>query len=148
MTIATLTVRLPHRLAEDGLALARAVTDSCFALRRPEHRFVHRMQREHTHVWLFRCNQRRFCGDFVAVVMSAGAPERRASCPIELKQRAPLRIDRARRIQLANHRAALAEIAERLGIITQESPVVALLGDPDAVCDWFRRRTFDDILLA
>jgi hypothetical protein len=132
-----LTVHLPHRLAQDGRDLARVLEDPRFALRRPERRFVLRMLRERTNVWLFRCNQRRFCGDFVAVVMSARTLDRRACCPIELKQRVPLRIDAARRIQLANHRAALAEIADRLGIIAPESPVVPLLGDPDAVCDFF-----------
>jgi hypothetical protein len=95
------------------------------------------MLRERTNVWLFRCNQWRFCGDFVAVIMSARALELRACCPIELKQRAPLRIDGARRVQLANHRAAVAEIAERVRIIAPHTRVIPLLGDPDAVCDFF-----------
>jgi hypothetical protein len=90
---------------------------------------------------LFRCNQRRFCGDFVAVIMSARAPDARPACPIELKQRVPLSIDAARRIQLGNHRAALEEIAVQSGTIGHRIRVVPLLGDPDAVCDFFRRFT-------
>jgi hypothetical protein len=96
------------------------------------------MLREHTNLWLFRCNQRSFCGDFAVVTMSARSPARRGCWAIELKQRSGLRLCRGTPMQLANHRAAVAEIARLTGIITSETEVRVMVGDPDSVRAFYR----------
>jgi hypothetical protein len=42
-------------------------------------------------VWVFRCDQRRFAGDFVVVDMSEPRPERRWVVVLDLKMGAPFR---------------------------------------------------------
>ena len=85
-----LTLRLPFSMADRHLRLEQILTAdpsrswaqsqpllACFALTRPEKRFARRLLERKRNVWLFRCNQRGFCGDFIAVDMSDGRPEMR-----------------------------------------------------------------------
>ena len=51
----------------------RAVLEA-FALSGPEVAFARTLLRRKRNLWLYRCNQRRFCGDFVVVDMSAVPP--------------------------------------------------------------------------
>ena len=117
----------PDRPWSEGYALLEQ-----FALSRPERDFALELLREKTNHWLYRCNQRCFCGDFVTVDMSPPRVAARRARVIELKQGAPLDTA-AGGIQLANHRQALDEIAERDGVLAAGCPVQLLLGDPAEV---------------
>jgi hypothetical protein len=140
-----LTLRLPFHLARRGFSLARLLAADTtrpwsegyalleqLALSRPERDFALALLREKTNLWLYRCNQRRFCGDFVVIDVSPPRPARRRARVIELKQGAQLDTD-AGGLQLANHRRALHEIAARDGVIDEGCPVELLRGDPTAV---------------
>ena len=91
-----------------------------------------------THLWIYRCNQRRFCGDFIAVDMSEPRRGCRRVHPIELKQRAQLKIG-SQHWQLTRFRAALQEIATTTGAIEAAVPVTPLLGDSAAVAAFLVR---------
>ena len=111
-----------------------------FALTRPEQRFAHRLLRRKRNVWLFRCNQRGFCGDFIAVDMSADLPRRRSVVVIELKQGAGLRLGGAGAgNQLQGAHKAVAELAETVGLVTNNTPITLACGDGDKVLDWLVR---------
>jgi hypothetical protein len=54
-----------------------------YALSGPETAFARALLRRKRNLWLYRCHQRRFCGDFVVVDMSAASP--RPARVLELK---------------------------------------------------------------
>ncbi|MCB9749202.1 MAG: hypothetical protein H6713_04250 [Myxococcales bacterium] len=82
----------------------------------PERRFVQTLLRAKTNLWVFRCNQRLFCGDFIVVDMSSASAElRRRVYVLELKAGEPLK--RVGGVQLARWPEALAEIASVHGVI-------------------------------
>ena len=79
-----LTLRLPFAMVDRHLRLEQILAAdpsrswakslpllAVFALTRPEKRFACRLMQRKRNIWLFRCNQRGFCGDFIAVDMSA-----------------------------------------------------------------------------
>jgi len=120
---------------------------SVFALTRPEKRFACRLLEQKRNVWLFRCNQRAFCGDFVAVDMSADLPRLRPACVIELKTGARLRFDGAGAgNQLQRAGAAVTELVETEGVIAKDAPVTLACGDGDEVLQWIKtgRRPADN----
>jgi hypothetical protein len=111
-----------------------------FALTKPEKRFAHRLMQRKRNLWLFRCNQRRFCGDFIAVDMSADLPRMRSAVVIELKVGAGLRLGGAGAgNQLQRAEAALTELVETERIIADNSPITLTCGDGDKVLDWFAK---------
>jgi hypothetical protein len=111
-----------------------------FALTRPEKRFACRLLQQKRNIWLFRCNQQRFCGDFIAVDMSAERPRLRSAVVIELKVGAGLRFGGAGAgNQLQRAEAALTELAETEGVIAKDSPITLACGDGDKVLDWFAK---------
>jgi hypothetical protein len=143
MAATPLTLRLPFSLAEH-FSLARVLAADperswtegyklleVFDVTRPEREFALTLLRRKTNLWLFRCNQRAFCGDFVVVNMSPPRPERRAAWVLELKQGAPLSTN-AGGLQLQNAGAALEEIVS-LGVVAQDCPMVLLRGSPDVL---------------
>jgi hypothetical protein len=80
-----LTLRLPFAMVDRHLRLEQILAAdpsrswaqslpllAVFALTRPEKRFACQLLQRKRNIWLFRCNQRGFCGDFIAVDMSAG----------------------------------------------------------------------------
>jgi len=135
-----MTLLLPTWIV-DRFDLARAIaeeqrwswTDGYRLLERfevtgPERAFVKTLLTRRTNLWLFRSNQRRACGDFIAVDMSSPEPDARAAAVIELKTGEPLALGGAR-LQFANHADALAEIATTTGIITRATAVELVHGD-------------------
>jgi len=149
-----LTLRIFARAARRGIDLKRllAADVRCswrvgyrllerFVLAGYERRFVRELLRARANLWLFRCSQRAFCGDFVVVDMSEPRAGRRGAQVIELKLGKPLIVGRGpRSVQLANHRRALREIAERTGVIAPGAPCALLSGDPLAVIAWSHGR--------
>ena len=123
---------LPRLLAaETGLSAKRAYELlEQFELSGPERRFARSLLRAKTNLWLFRCNQTCFCGDFVVVDMSGG-PARRRVFVLELKAGEEVRPGGG--VQLRNFREAVREIATRDGIVEPESEALLLRGGEDEV---------------
>jgi hypothetical protein len=111
-----------------------------FALTRPEKQFARRLMQRKRNIWLFRCNQRGFCGDFIAVDMSADLPRLRSVVVIELKVGAGLRFGgTGAGNQLQRVEAAVTELVEAEGVITMDTPVTLACGDGDEVLDWIAK---------
>jgi hypothetical protein len=98
----------------------------------PERAFARTLLARRTNMWLFRCNQRRACGDFIAVDMSPPEPAARTAHVLELKTGEPLALGGAR-LQHANHRDAIAEIATTTGVVSAASEIELVYGDAEAV---------------
>lgn len=116
-----LTLRLPPWLV-DRFDLPRVIAEAGsytrseayrllerFAMSGPEQAFVQTVLARRTNLWLYRCNQRAACGDFLVVDVSWPAPIDRSAIALELKAGAPLALGGAR-VQLANVDAALDEL--------------------------------------
>jgi hypothetical protein len=144
MTTDPMTFLLPVWL-RDTFNLARAIAGErqwswaegyrllhCFEMRSHERAFVRTVLSRRTNLWLFRCNQRQSCGDFIAVDMSPRSPADRVAQVMELKTGAPLVIGGAH-LQLSRYREAVHEIAARTGAIDAKAAVELLHGDAAAV---------------
>ena len=139
-----LTLRLPSWL-RDSFDLVRAIanehrslgrtTGICrfdqFDMRSHERAFVKTVLARRSNLWLFRTNQRRSCGDFIAIDMSSSRRADRCAYVMELKMGERLVIGGAR-LQCAQHRSAIDELASR-EILEDRSPVELLYGDGAAV---------------
>ena len=113
---------------------AEARLAASFAMHESEFGFVREILRRKQNLWVFRANQRSFCGDFLLVDMSRAEPVRRAVFVIELKQGAPLvRGGGGAGVQLTRFRDALDDLARRFAIIRPENPSYLLTGDPREV---------------
>jgi hypothetical protein len=148
-----LTLRLPFAMVDRHLRLEQILAAdpsrswaqslpllTVFALTRPEKRFACRLMQWKRNIWLFRCNQRGFCGDFIAVDMSADLPRLRSVTVIELKVGAGLRFGGAGAgNQLQRAGAAVTELAEAEGVITKDTLVTLACGDADKVLDWIAK---------
>ena len=146
------TLRLPFWLATRGFGLARLLAGDPerswtegyrllerFELGGPEQRFTLALLRRRTNLWVFRCDQRRFCGDFIVVDMSDPRPDRRRVYCVELKQNVSLMLDaRGDSVQLVNHAQAVDHIARSAEIIAEGAPPRLVYGDPDEVLRHFR----------
>lgn len=147
-----LTLRLPFAVIDCHLRLEQVLAAdpsrswaqslpllSVFALTRPEKQFARRLLEQKRNVWLYRCNQRGFCGDFIAVDMSAALPRLRPACVIELKAGLRLRFGGAGAgNQLQRAGAALTELVETAGVIAKDAPVTLACGDGDEVLKWIK----------
>ncbi len=143
-TIDPLTLRLPPWLCQ-SFDLARVIANEhraigrsvgvChydrFDMRSHERTFVKTLLSRRRNLWLFRANQRKFCGDFIVVDMSPSRGSQRRASVMELKTGDRLVIGGAR-LQCANHRAAVAELVAR-DVLAAESPVELLYGCETAV---------------
>jgi hypothetical protein len=138
-----LTLRLPSWLCQ-SFDLARVIanehrslgrtTGVCrfdeFEMRSHERAFVKTVLARRSNLWLFRTNQRKSCGDFIAIDMSSQRANRRAYV-MELKTGERLVLGGAR-LQCAQYCAAVDELVAR-GIFDGTSPVELLYGDGAAV---------------
>jgi hypothetical protein len=135
-----LTLRLPSWLC-DSFDLARVIanehrvpgrtTGAChfdrFDMRSHERSFVKTVLARRSNLWLFRTNQRRSCGDFIAVDMSSSRRVDRCAYVMELKMGERL-VTGGARLQCAQYGAAVDELAAR-GVLADKSPVELLYGD-------------------
>ena len=149
-----LTLRLPFAMVDRHLRLEQILAAdpsrswaqslpllTAFALTQPEKRFACRLLERKRNLWLFRCNQRRFCGDFIAVDMSADLPRRRSVVVIELKSGVGLRFGGAGAgNQLQRVGAAVTELVETEGVIAKDAPVTLACGDGDEVLEWIKAK--------
>lgn len=138
-------LRLPFWMAErfdlalllshqDGLTNSRARRWlEAFALSGPETVFARGLLARKRNLWLFRCHQRRFCGDFVVVDMSAPVDERTAWV-IELKLGAPLRFG-VGGVQLQRAPEAVAELSAN-GVLGAHAISDTVMGGGLAIQAW------------
>ena len=143
-TIDPLTLRLPSWLC-GSFDLARVIANEhrsqgrafgpCrfdrFEMRSHERSFVKTLLARRSNLWLFRTNQRRSCGDFIAIDMSRSRRADRCAFVMELKMNERLVIGGAR-LQCAQYCAAVDELAGR-GILGAGARVELLYGDNAAV---------------
>lgn len=142
-----LTLRLPPWLI-DRFDLPRVIAEAGsytrseayrllerFAMSGPEQAFVRTVLARRTNLWLYRCNQRAACGDFLVVDVSTPAPTDRTAIALELKAGAPLALGGAR-VQLANVDAALDELIAA-GVLATAA-VTHAHGDDAAVLAYLR----------
>lgn len=116
---------------------------SSFRFRNDERTFAVRLLRRKPNLWLFRCHQQRFCGDFVVVDMSCPDPARRSVWAIELKRGAPLRVGGGAGVQLARAGAAIAEVGRRTGVVAGGGAFERLTGDAEAILHHLTLRRCD-----
>ena len=122
-----------RRQLTGGRPPSRALIQA-FALCNDELCFARSMLERGTRYWLFRSNQRLFCGDFVIVDMSPRHAGGRRSWVVDLKLGAELSVGGGGAgMQLINSRHAIAHIAWTTGAISPESTPELLAGDRRAV---------------
>lgn len=102
-----------------------------FALSGPETAFARGVLSRKRNLWLYRCHQRRFCGDFVIVDMSAPV-DLRMGWVIELKLGEPLRFD-VGGVQLQQAAEAVAEV------LGARAPWRTIMGGGVEVQAWLAR---------
>ncbi|MEZ4444929.1 MAG: hypothetical protein R3B72_38000 [Polyangiaceae bacterium] len=148
MAKAPFALRLGFTLVDDGFFLGRNIADqlslsarrahsliAAYAMSEPEKAFARRVLRNKRNLWLFRCHQRRFCGDFAIVDMSAGVAAERRALVVELKERRALEVGIAPGSQLAQAPAVIGELVHR-ELLSPASEVVLAIGDSDEVYEW------------
>ncbi|MBX3272097.1 MAG: hypothetical protein KF729_17660 [Sandaracinaceae bacterium] len=105
-----------------------------FAFKNDELAFARRLLEAHPRIWLFRCNQLAFAGDFVAVDMSSAHVEARRALCLDLKRGAPVKLGGGGAgNSFVRVRAAIREIARCHGALTPEHSVLCATGDGDAL---------------
>jgi hypothetical protein len=98
-----------------------------FAFKNDERAFARELLERRTELWLFRSNQRAFCGDFVAVDMSSPEPSHRRAFVLELKLGERLRVGRGG-VQLRNAADAVRD-AGQAGVLGASAGFEVLTGD-------------------
>ena len=150
MTKRPLTVRLPFWLADRSFSIERLLAAQprpwsesrplveAFALSEPEKRFIRALLRRKRNLWVFRCNQTAFCGDFVVIDMSPAIGLRSAAV-LELKTNAGLKVnDQGRHVQTQNALAAIDEIVQETGILPPQTTVRYAWGGEEELLGWLR----------
>jgi hypothetical protein len=108
----------------------------CFALSGPEQRFARQLLQRKRNIWLFRCNQRRFCGDFIIVDMSAARLKHRSVAILELKSHEKLTLDGGAGIQFRNATAAVEELANVDRVVSHKARFMRVCGGISSVFQW------------
>ncbi|AKQ65041.1 hypothetical protein A176_001953 [Myxococcus hansupus] len=107
-----------------------ALLSERYALKSDEKPFVKELLGRKRNLWVFRCDQRRFAGDFVVVNMAEPRLTRRAVVVLDLKMGAPLVIGGGGAgMQLTHAQDAVHGVASRPGVISPDAPYVLATGD-------------------
>lgn len=99
-----------------------------FAFKNDEQGFARALLARRTEIWLYRANQRAFCGDFLVVDMSSPRTARRRAFVLELKLGMPVRRGGGG-VQLRNAGRAVRDVARAHGVLGDEPPFEVLTGD-------------------
>lgn len=142
-------LRLPFWLVDQGFRLERVLASDldlswsqCYALlirfelSGPEKSFAKAILRRKRNIWLYRCHQGAFAGDFALVDMSPSSPRYRKVFVVELKSGETLHFgEKGAGKQLANASLIVDDlreqgVADELGelIIGGESQVLDIFG--------------------
>lgn len=102
-----------------------------------EKEFAKTLLKTKKNLWLYRCNQQRFCGDFIIVDMSSPFPEKRQVYVLDLKMQAPLKLGGGGAgIQFRDVSLAIDELQERTDTISPDSPLLRITGDSRLILDF------------
>lgn len=125
---------------EEGFPLSTAsLFSERYALKSDEKPFVRELLSRKRNLWVYRCDQRRFAGDFVVVDMSEPRPEHRWVVVLDLKMGAPLVLGGGGAgVQLTNARLAVDAVAARKGLIASGAPYELATGDKDVMLAFLR----------
>jgi hypothetical protein len=120
---------------EEGYSLSNAsLLSERYALKSDEKPFVRELLRRKRNVWAFRCDQRRFAGDFVVVDMSEPRPERRWVVVLDLKMGAPLVLGGGGAgVQLTHAQLAVEALAARQDLLAPGARYELATGDKAAI---------------
>ena len=143
-----LAVRLGFALVDEGFYFARNLKEqlevssrqanqlvTAYDMSQPEKEFARRLLRDKRNLWLYRCHQQCFCGDFAVVDMSGTTPHERRVVVAELKERKPLEIDASPGNQLARAGDVVNQLVAA-DVIAASCQVVLAIGDSDELFDW------------
>jgi len=131
-------VRVLHNKLQAGKRRVDPKLVHAFAFKADERPFARRLLNLHARIWLFRCNQRAFAGDFVAVDMSSANVEKRRAWCLDLKLGAPVKLGGGGAGNaFVELRAAIEEIADELGVLTRDHEVLRATGDGKALVHLF-----------
>ncbi len=146
---APLTLRLPFSLMDVGFYFYAAIMKGArvslreareigpaFEVSEPERRFVKTLLQEKRNLWLYRCHQRYFCGDFIVVDMSSNDLDARRVVVLELKERHPVRSGPVGTGQTRFADAALAELVADQ-VISGASQLQFVVGGSHEMVAWF-----------
>lgn len=111
-----------------------------YAFKADEGDFARELLERCSRLWLFRSNQRAFCGDFVAVDMSSPSPARRRAFVLELKRGAALRLGGgAVGVQLRNAALAVRSLTGEGGLLGEDAEHLIVTGDGAQILERFSR---------
>ena len=127
---------------EEGYPLSSAsLLSERYALKSDEKPFVRELLSRKRNLWVFRCDQRRFAGDFVVVDMSDPRPARRWVVVLDLKMGAPLVLGGGGAgVQLTHAQLAVDGVAAREGVLAPGVPYVLATGDKEVMLAFLRSR--------
>ena len=141
-----LTLLLPFRLVDESFSLAMLLASDpersgaetwrlreVFAMSSREEAFVRRLLRKKRNLWIYRCNQRGWCGDFIIIDMSEPEPSRRHGLLLELKSGAALK-EGGGGLQVKNAAAAFAELRSS-GVLGEGATTGTWLGSKEAILE-------------
>jgi hypothetical protein len=116
-----------------------AVVLSEFAFKNDEQRFARVLMEKKSNLWLFRSNQRAFCGDFIVVDVSSPDPARRRAFVVDLKRGARVKVGGGGAgVQLRGAASAVRELARATGALVEATARVALVtGDGELLLRFF-----------
>jgi hypothetical protein len=125
---------------EEGYPLSTAAfLSERYALKSDEKPFLKELLRRKRNMWAFRCDQRRFAGDFVVVDMSEPRPGRRWVVVMDLKLGAPLVLGGGGAgVQLTQAQLAVDAVAARRGVLAPGVPYELATGDKAAILAWLQ----------
>lgn len=117
-----------RRVPSEVVAAFRFVND--------ERAFARALVARKPNLWLFRCNQRAFCGDFLVVDMSSPDPRRRPVWVIDLKRGAPLRVGGGGAgVAFLNAGRAVRAVAKGYEILGRRAEPELVTGDRELVLE-------------
>lgn len=138
----TLRLREPALRRADGLfyllkarlGKVRPEVFAAFAFKNDERSFARRLLERHPRYWLFRTNQQRFCGDFLAVDMASPDVASRRVLAIDLKLgKDVVEGGGGAGNSFTQLDAAVADVARRLGVISPDAAPRRLTGDASSL---------------
>ena len=141
-----LTLLLPFGMVDESFSLEMLLATTSglsgadswrlrevFMMSSREEAFVRRLLRKKRNIWIYRCNQRGWCGDFVIVDMSEPVAKRRRGVVLELKSGAALK-EGDGGLQIKNAAAAIGELISR-GVLAEGADMVTWLGGKEAILE-------------
>ena len=120
-----------HRLFAEQPRWSRnqvRILNAMFDFKSDERAFARALLEQKPHLWVFRCNQQRFCGDFILIDMSCPDIEGRRVLALEMKERGRLKVGSGAGFQLRNAARAVAAISRETGIVVEGAPFETVVG--------------------